>query len=299
MVISGGIGSRWRRAAVRGRFWSCAATGSARRPGLRGRRCPVRRVRRSSGSSTTDGWYYHKRYLERGWLEAVKAWVLGSRAERAWRGGRLLEENGFGTPQMLVAGWHGARCFTVTRAVAEGLHLERYVRELKSAGRPPGAASPADPGGRTGPGRGADARAGDRTRRPALGEHPGGGATGMSHVCLSGQRADPAVRADAKTEDDEEPGAVELRAGRVGESDAADAVLAGVSGGEPVATRGVEAVDSSDGCSHGAAACPAGEEERSCTLTDQGGTRCDCIGPCGSDSRVASAAGGGGGSVPA
>ena len=54
------------------------------------------------------GWYYHKRYLERGWLETVKAWVLGSRAERAWRGGRLLEENGFGAPQMLVAGWHGA-----------------------------------------------------------------------------------------------------------------------------------------------------------------------------------------------
>ena len=160
----------------------------------------------------------------------------------------------------------------MTRAVAKGLHLERYVRELKAQADHRAQRALRILAEELGRVVGRLHAQGDRTRRPALGEHPGGGReSGMSHVCLSGQRADPAVRADATTEDDEEPGAVELRAGRVGESDAADAVLAGVSGGEPVATRGVEAVDSSDGCSHGAAACPAGEEERLCTLTDKGG----------------------------
>ncbi len=76
------------------------------------------------------GQYYHKRYLERGWLETVKAWAFGSRAERAWRGGHLLEENAFATPQMLVAGWRGAGCFTVTRAVTEGAKLGQYVQGL-------------------------------------------------------------------------------------------------------------------------------------------------------------------------
>ena len=79
------------------------------------------------------GQYYHKRYLERGWPETIKAWLFGSRAERAWRGGHLLEENAFGVPQMLVAGWQGARCFMVTRAVAGGLKLEQYVREIENA----------------------------------------------------------------------------------------------------------------------------------------------------------------------
>lgn len=76
--------------------------------------------------------YYHKRYLERGWLEAVKARTIGSRAERAWRGGLLLEENAFGTPEVVVAGWRGAECFAVTRAVVGGMGLEQYLRRMKA-----------------------------------------------------------------------------------------------------------------------------------------------------------------------
>lgn len=76
--------------------------------------------------------YYYKRYLERGWLEAVKARVFGSRAERAWRGGLLLEENAFATPEVVVAGWRGAACFAVTRAVVGGMGLEQYLRRMKA-----------------------------------------------------------------------------------------------------------------------------------------------------------------------
>ena len=76
--------------------------------------------------------YYYKRYLERGWLEVVKAWAFGSRAERAWRGGLLLEENALGTPEVVLAGWRGAECFAVTRAVAQGVRLGQYVRLLKT-----------------------------------------------------------------------------------------------------------------------------------------------------------------------
>jgi len=74
--------------------------------------------------------YYHKRYLERGWLEIVKAWFLGCRAERALRGGRLLEQNALATPEVVLAGWRGAECFAVTRA-AVAAKLTEYVAGLK------------------------------------------------------------------------------------------------------------------------------------------------------------------------
>jgi len=76
--------------------------------------------------------YYYKRYLERGWLEAVKARVFGSRAERTWRGGLLLEENAFATPEVVIAGWRGAECFTVTRAVVGAMGLTQYLRRMKA-----------------------------------------------------------------------------------------------------------------------------------------------------------------------
>jgi len=76
--------------------------------------------------------YYYKRYLERKGLERVKGWVLGSRAQRAWRGGCLLEENGLGAPETVVAGWRGADCFTVTRAVVKSRALGHYVQTLRA-----------------------------------------------------------------------------------------------------------------------------------------------------------------------
>jgi hypothetical protein len=76
--------------------------------------------------------YYYKRYLQRGWLEVVKAWVFGSRAGRAWRGALLLEENALRTPEVVLAGWRGAECFAVTRAVVGGVRLGQYVRQLKT-----------------------------------------------------------------------------------------------------------------------------------------------------------------------
>ncbi len=76
--------------------------------------------------------YYYKRYLERGWPEVVKAWAFGSRAERAWRGALLLEENALRTPEVVLAGWRGAECFAVTRAVVGGVRLGQYVRRLKT-----------------------------------------------------------------------------------------------------------------------------------------------------------------------
>jgi hypothetical protein len=75
--------------------------------------------------------YYHKRYLGRGWLEGVKARVFGSRAQRAWRGGHLLEVNSFGVPEMVVIGEQGADCFAVTRAVVGGVGLLEYARRLR------------------------------------------------------------------------------------------------------------------------------------------------------------------------
>lgn len=76
--------------------------------------------------------YYYKKYLQRDWLEGIKARVLGSRAERAWRGTRLLEAHAFEAPRMIVAGWRGAACFAVTLAVAGGVSLPQYVRGLRS-----------------------------------------------------------------------------------------------------------------------------------------------------------------------
>lgn len=80
-----------------------------------------------------EGWqYYHKRYLGRGWLEGIKARVLGSRAERAWRGAHLLETHAFGVPETVVTGWRGADCFAVTRAVVGGMSLAQYIQGLRS-----------------------------------------------------------------------------------------------------------------------------------------------------------------------
>ncbi|HSW01653.1 MAG TPA: lipopolysaccharide kinase InaA family protein [Sedimentisphaerales bacterium] len=78
------------------------------------------------------GQYYRKRYLGRGWLEGVKARIVGSRAERAWRGTDLLETHAFEVPQMIVTGWRGADCFMVTRAVAGGVSLMQYMQGLRS-----------------------------------------------------------------------------------------------------------------------------------------------------------------------
>ncbi len=77
--------------------------------------------------------YYYKKYLERKGLETVKAWVLGSRARRAWRGGCLLAASGLGAPQMVVAGWRGADCFAVTRAVVNARVLGEYVQTLSAS----------------------------------------------------------------------------------------------------------------------------------------------------------------------
>lgn len=75
--------------------------------------------------------YYHKKYLKRGWLEAVKARVFGSRARRAWRAGCLLQGHGLGTPDIVTAGWRGSDCFMVTRAAVGARALGQCVRQLK------------------------------------------------------------------------------------------------------------------------------------------------------------------------
>lgn len=74
--------------------------------------------------------YYHKRYLRRGSLEQIKALVFGSRAERAWRGGCLLQDCGLGVPETVVAGWRYSDCFTVTRAITEEWRLGQYVQRM-------------------------------------------------------------------------------------------------------------------------------------------------------------------------
>ena len=73
--------------------------------------------------------YFHKSFLYRNWLEPIKSFFRGTRAERAFRGHHLLRKNGLAAPQVVMVGKKGNQSFTVSEAIPNGRGLGRYFRE--------------------------------------------------------------------------------------------------------------------------------------------------------------------------
>ncbi|HZX35463.1 MAG TPA: lipopolysaccharide kinase InaA family protein [Thermodesulfobacteriota bacterium] len=71
--------------------------------------------------------YVFKEYLSRGLSEALKARIKGTRAERAWANGRMLLENGFPTPPMLLWGMKAKRNFLVTEFIPDACGLFEFL----------------------------------------------------------------------------------------------------------------------------------------------------------------------------
>ncbi|MDH4227970.1 MAG: lipopolysaccharide kinase InaA family protein [Deltaproteobacteria bacterium] len=100
-------------------------------------------LKRLKSSETSRVWkfgfggvdYAVKEFLGRGFFEPIKTRFKGTRAMRAWKGGRLLLENGFKTPPLVMEiEGPGARNFLVTAFVDDVTGLFTLSRELAKKG---------------------------------------------------------------------------------------------------------------------------------------------------------------------
>ncbi|MBI9017748.1 MAG: hypothetical protein JEZ07_10870 [Phycisphaerae bacterium] len=76
------------------------------------------------------GQYYHKTFCQRSKIEPLKNYFYGSRAKRGLRGHRILRENGFRAPKVIMIGHRGGHNFMVTEAVADAVNLYQYVDDI-------------------------------------------------------------------------------------------------------------------------------------------------------------------------
>jgi tRNA A-37 threonylcarbamoyl transferase component Bud32 len=73
--------------------------------------------------------FYYKLFLSRNWLESLKRMFRRSRAERAFNGHLLLQENGFYAPCVNVIGVKGGSNFIVSQAV-KGVNINQLFRQM-------------------------------------------------------------------------------------------------------------------------------------------------------------------------
>ncbi|MBN1766080.1 MAG: hypothetical protein JW860_12535 [Sedimentisphaerales bacterium] len=76
--------------------------------------------------------YYHKTYLPRSGTERLKDIFQGNRAQRAWRGDLILNDNGFFAPEMVVVGRKGGDNFTVTKMIPGALKFRHYFQNASA-----------------------------------------------------------------------------------------------------------------------------------------------------------------------
>lgn len=72
--------------------------------------------------------YIYKSFLNRSWVEGLKSFIRGNRAERALKGHLLLEKHGFGVPKAILQGknYQGEN-FLVMEAVEPCIRLDRFL----------------------------------------------------------------------------------------------------------------------------------------------------------------------------
>ncbi len=85
--------------------------------------------------------FYYKEFLFRNLRDRLSVLVRPSRAVRAWKGARILLDQGLDTATPVCVGEERligivTRCFLVTEAVPDALEIEHYIREGFSDGGP-------------------------------------------------------------------------------------------------------------------------------------------------------------------